>query len=315
MARPLRIEYPGAVYHVTSRGNRHEPIARDDVDRVAFLTILGQAFERFDAHAWAYCLMGNHYHLVIRTRQANLSRLMRHINGVYTQAFNRRHQLAGHLFQGRFKAILVDRDNYLLEVCRYVDLNPVRAKMVESPEAYPWSSYRALSRLADKPHWLDAASVYAQLAPGSSNAQAAAQYAQFVAQGHGTMLWEAHLRQQIYLGNDDFVNRMQQRAGLDTEGNADHSASEQGASAESSIEKSSQRKANVSRIQSSAPALHGYLKHLADLVCSTKAERNQHIVNAFYQGGHTQTAIAQAFDLSASAVSRVIKEHENAGRK
>ena len=130
MVRPLRIEYPGAVYHVTSRGDRREPIAKDDIDQIAFLAIAGHALERFDAHAWAYCLMGNHYHLVIRTREANLSRLMRHINGVYTQTFNRRHQLAGHLFQGRFKAILVDSDSYLLEVCRYVDLNPVRANMV-----------------------------------------------------------------------------------------------------------------------------------------------------------------------------------------
>ena len=117
MVRPLRIEYPGAVYHVTSRGDRREPIAKDDSDRAAFLDIVGQALERFDTQAWAYCLMGNHYHLLLHTRKANLSRLMRQINGVYTQAFNRRHSLAGHLFQGRFKAILVDSDTYLLEVC------------------------------------------------------------------------------------------------------------------------------------------------------------------------------------------------------
>ena len=100
MVRPLRIEHPGAVYHVTSRGDRREPIAKDDIDRAVFLSTAGQALERFDAQAWAYCLMGNHYHLVIRTREANLSRLMRQINGVYTQAFNRRHKLTGHLFQG-----------------------------------------------------------------------------------------------------------------------------------------------------------------------------------------------------------------------
>ena len=183
------------MYHVTSRGDRREPITKDDIDRAAFLSIAGQALQRFDAHAWAYCLMGNHYHLVIRTREVNLSRLMRHINGVYTQAFNRRHQLTGHLFQGRYKAILVDSDSYLLEVCRYFDLNPVRARMVERPEAYLWSSYRALICLADKPDWLDADSVYEQLTPGKSGSYAAAKYAEFVSQGKGIELWEPHLKQ------------------------------------------------------------------------------------------------------------------------
>jgi REP element-mobilizing transposase RayT len=117
MARPLRIEFPGAVYHVTSRGDRREPIFVNDHDRHGFLDVVAQALSRFDAEILAYYLMGNHYHLVLHTRKANLSLLMRHINGVYTQAFNRQHNKVGHLFQGRFKAILVDRDAYLLEVC------------------------------------------------------------------------------------------------------------------------------------------------------------------------------------------------------
>ena len=197
MVRPLRIEYPGAVYHVTSRGDRREPIAKDDVDRSLFLEIVGQAAQRFDARAWAYCLMGNHYHLVLHTREANLSRLMRQINGVYTQSFNRRHRLSGHLFQGRFKAILVDRDSYLLEVCRYVDLNPVRARMVKRPDAYAWSSYRALAGLASRPDWLDAQPLYDQIAPGKSANRASAKYAEFVAQGNDVQLWDEHLKQQI----------------------------------------------------------------------------------------------------------------------
>ena len=110
IVRPLRIKYSGAVYHVTSRGDRREPIAKDDVDRSLFLEIVGRAVQRFDARVWAYCLMGNHYHLVLQTREANLSRLMRQINGVYTQSFNRRHALSGHLFQGRFKAQVIDAD-------------------------------------------------------------------------------------------------------------------------------------------------------------------------------------------------------------
>ena len=298
MVRPLRIEYPGAVYHVTSRGDRREPIAKDDIDRNVFLSIAGQALGRFDAHVWAYCLMGNHYHLVIRTRQANLSRLMRHINGVYTQTFNRRHQLTGHLFQGRFKAILVDCDSYLLEVCRYVDLNPVRAKMVKRPDAYRWSSYRALVGLATQPDWLDVHSVHEQVAPGKSAPDAAAKYAQFVADGKGIQLWDDYLRQQIYLGDDDFIARMQKHAGLD-----DQSANRPGV----------RRKANVSKIQSSAPALDRDIRRYSNIKHKSKAERNQNIANAFYQGGHSQTAIALAFAISSSTVSRVIKEFENGG--
>ena len=109
MSRPLRIEFPGAIYHVTSRGDRREPIYGDDEDRIVFLDVVGLAMDRFDAQVLAYCEMGNHYHLVLHTHRANLSRLMRQINGVYTQTFNRRHGLTGHLFPGRFKAILVDR--------------------------------------------------------------------------------------------------------------------------------------------------------------------------------------------------------------
>ena len=158
-----RIEFPGAVYHVTSRGDRREPIFVDDTDRAGLLNVLAQGMQRFDAQVLAYCLMGNHYHFVLHTRQANLSLLMRHLNGVYTQAFNRRHGKVEHLFQGRFKAILVDRDAYLLEVCRYVELNPVRARMVSAPGWWPWSGYRAEVGEADPPTWLDTDGLHGNL--------------------------------------------------------------------------------------------------------------------------------------------------------
>lgn len=202
------------MYHITSRGDRREPIALDDVDRSAFIEVVAEALKRFDARAWAYCLMGDHYHLVLHTRQANLSRLMRHINGVYTQTFNRRHGLGGHLFQGRFKAILVDADRYLLEVCRYVDLNPVRAHLVKHPHAYAWSSYRSHTRHAVRPPWLESKPLYAKLAPKKSQATAAGKYAEFVAQGAGVNLWDDHLQQQIFLGGAKFIQRMQRLAGL-----------------------------------------------------------------------------------------------------
>ena len=137
MSRPLLLEFEGAHYHVTSRGDRREPIFEDDSDHNAWLAVFAQGLERFDATAFAYCLMGNHYHFVVQTHQPNLSRLMRQINGVYTQSYNRRHAKVGHLFQGRFKAVVVDEEAYFLEVCRYVDLNPVRARMVKQPQDWP----------------------------------------------------------------------------------------------------------------------------------------------------------------------------------
>ena len=151
MARPLRIEYPGAVYHVTSRGNEKKPVFKDDTDRDNFLNALQHVNKRYNWICHAYCLMTNHYHLLIETPDGNLSIGMRQLNGVYTQLFNKWHGRTGHLFQGRYKAILIQKDSHLLEVCRYVVLNRVRAKMIERPEDWKWSSYLATAGKA-KPH-------------------------------------------------------------------------------------------------------------------------------------------------------------------
>jgi len=153
MARPLRIEYPGALYHVTSRGDRQEAIFDDDQDRRAFLKVLGDVVSRYRWRRHAYFLMGNHYHLMIETPEANLTKGMRQLNGVFTQCSNRRHKRSGHLFQGRYKAILVDRDSYFLELARYVVLNPVRAAMVKYPHLWVWSSYGAMIGKATPPAW------------------------------------------------------------------------------------------------------------------------------------------------------------------
>ncbi len=214
MSRPLRIEFPGATYHVTSRGDRQEAIFVDDSDRRSFLDVVARAMERFDAAAFAYCLMGNHYHFVLTTRSANLSALMRQINGVHTQRFNRRHSKVGHVFQGRFKAILVDTQSYLLEACRYVELNPVRATIVKHPGRWPWSSYGASVGDVQAPAWLDTASMYAQVlgrdvTTAAQRRRAQAAYAQLVATARDAPLWEQALRQQIYLGDEAFVERMQ----------------------------------------------------------------------------------------------------------
>ena len=130
MARPLRLEFSGALYHVTSRGDRREDIYLDDADRGNYLSVLSEVCDRFNWLVHAYCLMSNHYHLLIETPDSNLAMGMRQLNGVYTQRFNRRHARVGHVFQGRYKAIIVQKDSYLLELARYIVLNPVRARMV-----------------------------------------------------------------------------------------------------------------------------------------------------------------------------------------
>ena len=142
MARQLRIEYEGAFYHVTSRGNQKERIFWDDKDRDEFKRILKRTKERYGYLLHAYVLMDNHYHLLIETPYANLKQVMQNINTSYTVYTNRRHNRAGHLFQGRYKAFIVDKASYLLEVGRYIHLNPVRTGIVKRPEDYKWSSYR-----------------------------------------------------------------------------------------------------------------------------------------------------------------------------
>ena len=216
MTRPLRLEFPGATYHVTTRGDRREPIYRDDQDRLAQLAVIAHAMDRFDASVLAYCLMGNHFHLVVHTRQANLSRLMRHVNGVCTQSFNRRHGLAGHLFQGRFTSILVDTDAYLISLCRYVERNPVASQLVTKPENWRWSSCRAHMGLADSPRWLDSASLYGHLVGHTSeNSQhrrlAAGKYAALIgdADPGDFTFWAEGIRRQIFLGDDEFIVRAQ----------------------------------------------------------------------------------------------------------
>ena len=290
MARPLRIEFPGAVYHVTSRGDRREDIFTDDEDRHGLLEVVAQALSRFDAEALAYCLMGNHYHFVLHTRQANLSLLMRQINGVYTQAFNRRHNKVGHLFQGRFKAILVDRDAYLLEVCRYVDLNPVRARMVRKPEAWAWSSYRAHVGQARTPDWLDTEGLHGYLLghPARSSAdrrRAADRYARLVASVPDAGLWDSALRQQIYLGDEAFVERMQALA-------------EPRNSTDDDIPKIQRRKS----------------RSLAQWMQSSE-NREQAFYNAHTQSAMTMSAIARELGLSVSRVSRLIAKAEEAKGK
>jgi len=205
MTRPLRLEYEGALYHITSRGNARECIFLDDKDRTRFLVILSDAVNRCSWICHAYCLMGNHYHLLIETPDANLSRGMQFLNGVYTQRFNRRHQRVGHLLQGRFKSILVEKESHLLELARYIVLNPVRAKMVRGVRDWPWSSYRATSGQVAVPDFLTISWILSQF--DSDRGAAICAYRKFVRQGRGIDVWEK-LRAGAFLGTDSFVDQL-----------------------------------------------------------------------------------------------------------
>ncbi len=275
MARPLRIEFPGAVYHVTARGDRQESIFEDDADRQLFLETISEVVTRFNWTCHAYCLMDNHYHLIMETPDANLSKGMRHLNGVYTQAFNRRHGRCGHLFQGRYKGILVDRDSYLQELARYVVLNPVRARMVKRPDDWAWSSYRAMVGDAPVPAWLTTGSLLAQFSP--QTAAARRRYRQFVAEGmDATPVWSG-LRQQIYLGNADFVERMQKQ--LQVQGD------------ELSIPNTQRR--------SPAPSI--------ETIAGKYQDRNQAIVRAYATGAYSYREIAEYFGIHLATVGRIVR--------
>jgi REP element-mobilizing transposase RayT len=284
MSRPLRIEFPGAVYHVTSRGDRREAIYRDDEDRQAQLEVIAHAMQRFGAQLLAYCQMGNHFHLVLHTRAANLSRVMRHVNGVYTLAFNRRHGLTGHLFQGRFKAILVDRDAYLLALCRYVERNPVAAGLVAQAGDWPWSSCRAHTGLAATPEWLDTDGLLGHLlgrpiASADDRRQAAQRYAEFVdhARDEDGRFWQQALRGQVYLGDETFVQRMQAQAEPDR-------------LAARAVPRAQRNQART------------WAQHLR----ACQGDRNAALCAAYRSGGFTMTRLAALADLSVSHVSRLV---------
>jgi putative transposase len=213
MSRPLRLEYPGSLWHITSRGNAKQDIFSDDCDREFFLGLLGTCVERFSWILTAYVLMSNHFHLVVELTCETLSRGMQWLNGKYSQAFNRRHDRVGHLFQGRPDMRLVEQETYGLELLRYVVLNPVRAGMVARPEDYVWSSHRALLGEAPAPDWLAVDDVLVRF--GSERALARAAYRQFVDAGIGleTTLWN-DLVGQIYLGSDEWIDRVRERVDL-----------------------------------------------------------------------------------------------------
>jgi putative transposase len=208
MGRPLRIEYPGALYHITSRGNEKKDIFLSDKDRKKFLSILADYHDRCRILIHCYVLMKNHYHLVLETPLGNLLKVMHGINSAYTGYFNREYERVGHLFQGRYRAIVVDRDAYLLELSRYVHLNPVRARIVRRLEKYRWSSYLGYIRKREQVPWVEYSLVLSQC--GGSQERSRREYKRYVERGYeeegASPLKE--LYGQVLLGTEEFIGRV-----------------------------------------------------------------------------------------------------------
>nr|WP_119628567.1 transposase [Methylocaldum marinum] len=284
MARPLRIELSGGLYHVTSRGDRREAIFFSDEDRRVWLDLLGQVCSRFNWICHAYCLMTNHYHIVIETPEGNLAQGMRQLNGVYTQMTNRTHGRVGHVFQGRYKAIMVEKDSYLLELARYVVLNPVRAGMVNDVDDWPWSSYPAMVGSMSTPDWLQTDWLLGQF--GRQRNQARAGYIDFVRAGVGLpSLWDK-LQGQIYLGDQAFVARMQ------------------------SVLAKDEALQEIPRVQRRPVA-----KPLAEYRSEFAHAPHTGMALAYLSGDHSMKAIAEVFGVHYATVSRAVKAYErNHGR-
>jgi REP element-mobilizing transposase RayT len=282
MSRPLRIEFADALYHVTSRGDGREVIFLGDEDRHGFLDVLSEIVRDFNWAVHAYCLMDNHYHLLIEMPESNLSRGMRQLNGVYTQRFNRRHGRVGHVFQGRYQAVIVQKESYLLELARYVVLNPVRACMVHTPDQWPWSSYRATAGLCAAPSWLTIDWLLATFSEHRS--EAVRRYMNFVADGKNQPKpWEK-LKNRIFLGSDEFVVNLQR--GLD----ADASHQE------------------IPFAQRRPPP-----KPLAEI--AEAHGRDDAILEAYASGGYSLKEIGDYFGLHYSRVSRIVKQQRLAKNK
>ena len=211
MARPLRIEFAGAVYHVPARGTERKPIYRDDGDRARFLKRLAAVVHTRRLRVHAFALLRNHFHLLVETPEANLSRAMGQLNGSYTQDFHRRHHRSGHLFQGRYKAILVEKDAYLLELSRYIHLNPVRVGEVSRAWEFAWSSAAAYVGKAAVPEFLTVADVLAHF--GRRRTVARRRYAEFLADAAATTAEQPWRRVagQVLLGEPAWVERMKRR--------------------------------------------------------------------------------------------------------
>lgn len=278
MTRALRIQYEGAVYHVTSRGNDGQKTFICDDDRESFLSTLRSVRNRYHWIIHAYCLMDNHYHLLIETKRANLSESMRQLNGIYTQKFNRRHKRRGHLFQGRYKAMICDKDEYFLTLARYIVQNPVRARIVNDLTLFRWSSYSETAANTRKEDNLTVPD--STLSFFSRDREKAKKlYTSFVLSSKDENIWD-NLKAGFIFGGDDFVHKVNE-----------------------TVEKE-ERSKEITTIER-----YSARESLSDLFSfSNTKERNKQILIAHVKHGYKIARIAEHLGIHYSTVSHVIKE-------
>jgi putative transposase len=279
MARPLRIEYPGAFYHVTCRGNAKQAIFQSDDDMQLFLATLSRVVKRHNWILHAYCLMHNHFHLLIETPDGNLSRGMHNLNCQYCQVYNSRHDRVGHLFQGRYRATIIDREEYFQVVARYIVLNPVRANVASDPLQYIWSSYLDTIGVRTPPAFLTVESILRSFSPDLE--QARILYQAFVRQTEQDI--ELGLAYHCILGNPDFVHNLKDKI-----------------AAKQEIREIPRRDRFAGRPE------------LQDIIGSNskQAERDNQIYVAFQEFGYKQTEIADYLNKAPSTISKIIKHFE-----
>ncbi len=281
MARPLRIEFSGALYHVTARGNDKGDIYKNDADRKQFLHLLNLTINRHDWYCHAYCLMSNHYHFLIETNTPSLSKGMKYLNGTYTQYFNKSNKRSGHIFQGRYKAILIEKESYLLELARYIVLNPIRARMVRAAKDWPWSSYRATAGFTTAASCLTTDWILSGFAKTRKVSQQ--RYRDFVKQGKNQPSPWKSLKNQIYLGSNQFVDDMQCK--LDPEQSLNDIPKKQ---------------------KQSPPKLLSYFEKCYSI-------RDEAMAFAYLSGHYTLSEVGEWFGVSYATVSRAVKSYEENG--
>lgn len=281
MARQIRVSFPGGIYHITSRGNKRQDIFLSDEDRSTFLDTLESIIEHYNWICHSYCLMDNHYHLMIETIDANLSAGMQRLNGLYSQKFNKKHNTVGHVFQGRFKSIVVERESYLLELCRYIVLNPVRAKLVSHPKDYTWSSFRAILGLEKCPSWLSVKWILSQF--DNKLVLARTRYHDFVVDGIHENNNQDNFKNAFILGSEQFLEKIKEYEIVDKE-------------------------VPIKQLLHLRPDLQKIIK---DTKLTSKKERDDLIQKLYSNCRFKMIELAKAFGLHYTTISKIIKEDRN----